>query len=237
MFKMCCICSDRLIAENACVFVCVNLYNCGCVCKWPVCGQIHWADLGPWLLLAFSMSVKKQLEAKPTPVQLRSSALPAATDSRTFHGPASPCQQVLARHSCPDLHTWPTKSPESPLLSLCDEQVIYNPSVCVFLRAMGPGKENTMAEDLLCVALIKQSWGPKPCRIAALELVQTCTVENPHRRIFSNKLHYKYGARYSNQHPLYFFQVILLLQPIKSLTQGNLINTHQCLTICNMSRT
>ena len=157
---------DRLIAEIACVFVCMCLYNCGgicvcvCVCKWPVCGQTLWADLGPWLLLAFSMSVKKQLEAKPTPVPFRSSALPAATDSRTFHGPALPCQRVLARHSCPDLHTWPTKSPESPLLSLCDEQVIYNPSVCVFLRVMGPGKENTMAVDLLCVALIKQNWEP-----------------------------------------------------------------------------
>lgn len=158
----CCPGGDRLIAENAWVFVCLCLCNCGCilcacVCKWAVCGQTRWADLGPWLLLAFSMSVKKQLEAKPTPVPLRSSALPAATESRTFHGPASPCQQVLARHSCPDLHTWPTKSPESPLLSLCDEQVIYNPSVCVFLRVMGPGKENTMAVDLLCVALIKQS--------------------------------------------------------------------------------
>ena len=160
-----------LLQQNACVFVCVCacttvgvyiyiIYMCVCVCKWPVCGQTRWADLGPWLLLAFSMSVKKQLEAKPTPVPFRSSALPAATDSRTFHGPASPCQQVLARHGCPDLHTWPTKSPESPLLSLCDEQVIYNPSVCVFLRVMGPGKENTVAVDLLCVALIKQSWEP-----------------------------------------------------------------------------
>lgn len=150
--------SCRWQQNPVCLFVCacvtVGVY---CVCKWPVCGQTRWADLGPWLLLAFSTSVKKQLEAKPTPVPLRSSALPAATESRTFHSPASPRQQVLARHSCPDLHTWPTKSPESPLLSLCDEQVIYNPSVCVFLRVMGPGKENTIAVDLLCVALIKQS--------------------------------------------------------------------------------
>lgn len=125
---------------------------CVCVYKWPVCGQTRWADLGPCLLLALSMSVKKQLEAKPTPVLFRCWALPAATDSRTFHGRAS-----WQKQSCPDLHTWPTKSPESPLLSLCDEQVIYNPSVCVFLRVMGPGKENTVAVDLLCVALIKQS--------------------------------------------------------------------------------
>lgn len=87
-------------------------------------------------------------------------------------GPASsdrfqnfPWSRVLARQACPDLHTWPTKSPESPLLSLCDEQVIYNPSVCVFLRAMGPGKENTVAVDLLCVALIKQSWEPSLLQI------------------------------------------------------------------------
>lgn len=112
---------------------------CECVCELAVCGQTLRADLGPRLLLAFSMSVKKQLEAKPTPVPLRSSALPAATESRTFRSPASPCQQVLAPLGRPDLHTWPTKSPESPLLSPCDEQVIYNPSVCVFLRVMGPG--------------------------------------------------------------------------------------------------
>lgn len=87
-------------------------------------------------------------------------------------GPASsdrfqnfPWSRVLARQACPDLHTWPTKSPESPLLSLCDEQVIYNPSVCVFLRVMGPGKENTVAVDLLCVALIKQSWEPSLLQI------------------------------------------------------------------------
>lgn len=172
-----------------CLFVCVCINVGVYVCKWPVCGQTRWADLGPWLLLACSMSVKKQLEAKPTPVPLKST-LPAATDSRTFHGPASPCQQVLARRGCPDLHTWPTKSPESPLLSLCDEQVIYNPSVCVFLRVMGPGKENTGAVDLLCVALIKQSWEPSHCRIAGLEFVQTCTVENPHRGIFKKNLHY-----------------------------------------------
>lgn len=132
---------------------------CTCALKWLVCGQTRRADLGPWLLLAFSMSVKKQLEAKPTPVALRSSALPAATDSRTFHRPALPRQWVLARHSCPHLHTWPTKGPESPLLSLCDEQVIYNPSVCVFFRVMGPGKENSTALDLQCFALIKQSRG------------------------------------------------------------------------------
>lgn len=129
-----CVCST-------CVFLRVSTYVCvcECVCELAVCGQTLWADLGPRLLLAFSMSVKKQLEAKPTPVPLRSSALPAATESRTFRSPASPCQQVLAPHGRPDLHTWPTKSPESPLLSPCDEQVIYNPSVCVFLRVMGPG--------------------------------------------------------------------------------------------------
>lgn len=71
------------VHTHLCVCVCVH------VCKWPVCGQTRWADLGPGLLLAFSVSVKKQLEAKPTPVPFRCSALPAATDSRTFHGPAS----------------------------------------------------------------------------------------------------------------------------------------------------
>lgn len=111
--------SDRLQKVLVCLFVC--LYNCGCicvslcVCKWPVCGQTRWADLGPWLLLAFSMSVKKQLEAKPTPVPLRSSAcqqrqipelsmVPRRHANRSWHGPAvlicTPGPPRVQNHLC-----------------------------------------------------------------------------------------------------------------------------------------
>lgn len=141
--------------------MCVCVYMC--VCVW-VSGLCVWPDSLGWSWPPAVAGVERVCKetaggkANTSPVQVLG---PASSDRfQNF-----PWSRVLARQACPDLHTWPTKSPESPLLSLCDEQVIYNPSVCVFLRVMGPGKENTVAVDLLCVALIKQSWEPSLLQI------------------------------------------------------------------------
>lgn len=148
-----------------CVWLCVCVRTHMCVCMHEcVSGLCVWPDLLGWswpLAVAGVERVCKETaggKANTSPVQVLG---PASSDRfQNF-----PWSRVLARQACPDLHTWPTKSPESPLLSLCDEQVIYNPSVCVFLRVMGPGKENTVAVDLLCVALIKQTWEPSLLQI------------------------------------------------------------------------
>lgn len=153
-----------------CVYMCVRVWVSG-LCVWP--DSLGWS--WPPAVAGVERVCKETAggKANTSPVQMLG---PARSDRfQNF-----PWSRVLARQACPDLHTWPTKSPESPLLSLCDEQVIYNPSVCVFLRVMGPGKENTMAVDLLCVALIKQSWEPSLLQITrGFKFVQTSTVENP----------------------------------------------------------